>query len=186
LTYDVARIAVLLVVVAASAICDIRSGRIYNWLTYPAALVGLGLAVGYEGMEGVWTALLGLAIGFLPMLVAWVVSGTGGGDAKLMAAVGTLALPEHTLQILVYGLIVAATMAVALMIWHGRVWVTLQRVWLAVVAVVWGGQNRREPIAEAHADTIQPRVQLGVAFFLATCWTLVEEAVGTSMWDAAT
>ena len=108
--------AALAVVLVAASVTDIRAGKIYNSITYPAIAVGLightfvgGLA-GTGHSPGLVGALAGLAVGFGPLLVAWLAGGIGGGDAKLMAAVGALTGWEFTLTAMFYGFAVAAMM----------------------------------------------------------------------------
>ena len=178
-TYDTSRTLALLVLLAAAAICDIRSGRIFNWLTYPAAAAGLALGWWAGGWPALSDAALGLAIGFAPLFVAFLATGTGGGDAKLMAAVGSLALPDLTLHVLIYGLICGAAMAVITMIWTGRTRQTLGRVVGALGVAILG----RKPADPTPADS--PRVRLGVAICIGGCWAVLESAVGRPVWDWA-
>lgn len=176
--YDATRKCLLLAVLAVAAITDIKTGKIYNWLTYPAVLLGLGMAAWAEGWEGAGAAALGLLVGFLPMFIAFVIGGYGGGDAKLMAAVGALGLPDLALRTLVYGLLVGAAMACMVMVWRGEALATLRRVGAALGVILLG----RKPADPTTANS--PRVRLGVAIWLGGCWALWEEKAGTSAWDA--
>ena len=45
---------ILALVLIAAAICDLRRGNVYNWLTYPAVVVGLALGVAAGAAEGSW------------------------------------------------------------------------------------------------------------------------------------
>jgi prepilin peptidase CpaA len=113
---------VLGAVLVVAAATDLRSAKVYNWTTYPAIAAGLightlfgGLA-GDGGSMGLAGALGGLAVGLLPMLAVWLAGGIGGGDVKLMAAVGALGGWRFALATLFYGLAVAALMAVVVII----------------------------------------------------------------------
>ncbi|MBC6943557.1 MAG: prepilin peptidase [Xanthomonadales bacterium] len=178
MSYDVARVAALLTITAAAAICDLATGKLPNRLTYPAVLLGLGLAAGFTGWPGIVEALAGLAVGFLPMFVAFVVGGYGGGDAKLMAAVGALALPDLTLRTLIYALLIGAAMALITIIWQGRTRQTMRRFGHALGLILLG----RKPSDPAPPDA--PRVPLGAAIWLGTCWSLLEWRFSTTAWDA--
>lgn len=92
--------------IVASAI-DFRVYLLPNWLTYPAAVLGLGIGCLRPDI-GPWQAVLGAAAGFgVFWLLATVyrlakgVEGLGGGDVKLMlsigGAVGLLGLPYAVL-----------------------------------------------------------------------------------------
>ena len=65
---------------------------------------------------GLAGAAVGLAVGFLPLLAAWMAGGIGGGDAKLMGAVGALAGWRFALAAMFYGFLIAGVMAVAVML----------------------------------------------------------------------
>src|SRR3954447_22625979 len=80
----------LILLVTATALFDLRSGKIPNALTYPACIFGLGLSIAEGGGLGLTNSLAGLAVGFLPFFVLYLSGGLGGGDVKLMAAVGAL------------------------------------------------------------------------------------------------
>jgi prepilin peptidase CpaA len=153
----------LLCVVAG--ITDWRAQKIYNWLTYPAILAGLVLwmAVGAiaEGGSG---ALSGLVTAFVVMLVAAVpavllfsLGAIGGGDVKLLAAVGAITADVWCVRDTVFfGLVVAFLMAVFLMIRHRRVKLTLGRIWGALL----GAFARIKPDFPRDG----PPVPLGAAF----------------------
>lgn len=85
----------LFFVLAASVIDDLRRKRISNWLTLPVFLAALAVAFFAEGWGG-WThGLAGAGVGALSaggvFIALWLATGgVGGGDAKLMTAVGAL------------------------------------------------------------------------------------------------
>ncbi|MFV1959997.1 MAG: prepilin peptidase, partial [Planctomycetota bacterium] len=87
----------LLLVLGLAVWTDVRDGKVYNRLTYPAALLGLVLnaTVRPPGV-GLGQASLGLAVGFIPLFLAFAVGGLGGGDVKLMGAVGAFLGPWPT------------------------------------------------------------------------------------------
>ena len=92
--------------VAASAVCDLRTRRIPNAI--PLALLGLFVVYAFAGgagpLGGVWVhfglgALL-LAAGFL----LYLTGGFGAGDAKLIAVAGIWSGPGDGLGIFLLGL----------------------------------------------------------------------------------
>lgn len=125
---------VLILLLTVAAVADLKYGRIPNAITYPALAIGVighTLAGGLTGTEtdgGLAGSLAGLAVGFLPLLVAWAAGGIGGGDAKIMAAIGALMGWQFALTTLFYGLIAAAIMAFAIMIRRRIMIRTLKRV----------------------------------------------------------
>ena len=155
--------AVLGVVVVVSAVTDVRSGRVPNAVTYPAIAVGLivhtllgGLRGEGPGM-GLYASAIGLTVGFLPMLAVWLAGGIGGGDAKLMAAVGALTGWRFALSVLFYGLIAAMVLALIVMLRKRIVRRTLRRVFRFLALLVTpskpadpaAGQSEKVPFALA-------------------------------------
>jgi prepilin peptidase CpaA len=105
----------------AGAIHDARSRRIPNQLTFAAIAAGfvvravLGGWLGFE--SAAWGALLGGGIFFL----FFVIGGMGGGDVKLMAAVGTWAGVQQVTPILLAAALAGGVLAVIYMFAYGTV-----------------------------------------------------------------
>lgn len=112
-------------------------GKVYNWLTYPAIAVGLlyWTIAGLLGAEpGFVAALIGTLAGFVPFTAIYLAGGLGGGDVKLMTAVGALSASwACVLSTTVYALLAAVAMAVVVMIRHGLVRRTLSRLFGAAL-----------------------------------------------------
>jgi len=89
-TYALATVAVAL----PAALFDWRTGKVPNVLTYGALLVALPLHAFLsppgKALEGVqWAAIGGVACA-VPLLVSYRLGWVGGGDVKLIAAMGAL------------------------------------------------------------------------------------------------
>jgi prepilin peptidase CpaA len=69
-------------------VTDVRSRRIPNWLTVPAFGLGLAAHTAAGGFSGLQTSLGGFATGFGILFVLWLFGGGGGGDVKMMSALG--------------------------------------------------------------------------------------------------
>ncbi len=108
---------------------DIRKGLIYNWLTVPAIFAGLLLAVWQSGWAGLGLSLLGMLIGGGGLFLPFYWRMMGGGDVKLMAAVGALMGPCFVGETLLASILVGGVMGFGLMIVRGKLKPTL--VWYA-------------------------------------------------------
>ena len=93
-----------LLTTAAVSICslvaaaiDLRTRRVPNALTGAAAAFGLALALSGAGRIGPIAAIAGGLLGLTLMLPGYLFGATGGGDVKLLAALGTLLGPERIL-----------------------------------------------------------------------------------------
>jgi len=80
-----------------AAVIDLRTRRVPNGLTGAAAAIGVAMALTGTGSVGIVGAVLGGVIGLTLMLPGYLWGATGGGDVKLLAAVGTLLGPDRVL-----------------------------------------------------------------------------------------
>lgn len=163
-----AYIAIVGVCVAAT-VTDLRTGRIPNKLTASAMLAGLvfwlivGLVTGrgLVGAEGEISAtltasFLGLLCGLIPFAILVMLGGLGGGDMKLMGAIG--AWTAHwriVLDTTIYALAAGALIAIVLMIRTGRVKLTLAR--------LVGIAASRGTVIKPDEDTTAPKVPFALA-----------------------
>ena len=77
---------------------------------------------------GLIDSLLGLAMGAGPLMAVRFAGGIGGGDVKIMGAIGALAGWRFALTAMFYGFAVAALMAIIIMIRRRIVRDTLGRI----------------------------------------------------------
>jgi len=124
---DYWHIAVLVVVPAtlvASAI-DYRARKVPNWLNAGLAAAGLAVQSACFGLDGLITALLGLAVGLAVLIVPWAMHGMGAGDVKLMAAIGAWFGPLMTLVAFAAGAVIGGIIAVVMILAGGRLGLAL-------------------------------------------------------------
>ncbi len=86
--------AVLLVtLLAIASYYDLRYHIIPNLLTYPAMLMALIYYGVTNGMQGFVFSGEGLLVGLVALMLPYLIGWMGAGDAKLMAAVGSILGP---------------------------------------------------------------------------------------------
>ena len=116
-------VAVLLAMVLAAAVYDVRYRRIPNWLTLAGILAGVALN-GFldQGRPGLFvSSLLGLAIAFGLYFVLYALRAMGAGDVKLMAAVGAIVGWPDWFGVFIVTAIIGGIMALLLVAVRGRV-----------------------------------------------------------------
>lgn len=86
--FEIAGNALAVALAVAAAVRDTRSMQIPNWLTFPGMAVGL--ALGLAGGE-LRSAAVSLGVCFAVGFFLWLFGCFGEGDAKLFAALGSLA-----------------------------------------------------------------------------------------------
>jgi prepilin peptidase CpaA len=105
---------------------DWRSRRIPNWLTVPALIVGIGANTAAQGWTGTKESLLGAGLGLGLLLPFVLLRSLGGGDWKLIGALGAFLGPPRLIAVLLATILVAGVMAVVLIIWKRRVGQTVR------------------------------------------------------------
>ncbi|MBI5544932.1 MAG: prepilin peptidase [Deltaproteobacteria bacterium] len=156
-----------------SVVSDLRTRRIYNWVTLPT--MGLCLLLRFAGglrAEAWWGGPtgLGLASGLLGLVILggifWIMNLTGGigeGDVKLAAAVGAGAGYPMVLPCLFFIAVVGGMEALIVLAWQGKLLKTL-------------GGMARSALQKARVikpDTIPPertKIPYGVAIAVGTVW----------------
>lgn len=130
---DTLAFGLLTVILLAAAVCDARTGLVPKALTYGGMAAGLLLwtvaGLAREGWPGaaahLVAALVGCAAGYVPYAVIFAAGGLGGGDVKLMAAVGAISASwKPVLATSVYAFVTMFVMALAVMLYRRIVWQT--------------------------------------------------------------
>lgn len=166
----------------AAAATDAVTGKIPNAITYPGIVAGLLLGLWAGGLAGLGLSLLAMAIAAVPFLLAFIFGGGGGGDVKIMAAVGALLGFPDILVLMAHALLIGAVMGLALLLWHKRLGGLWSRLRLAYLTLPLGPARMlnikpaaRDPqtgalIAPATAARARAGVRFGIAVALALVW----------------
>ena len=115
---------------------DLRSRRIPNWLTVSGAAVGVVANTVLGGWAGLKTSLLGLVLGLGLLLPLVLLRSLGAGDWKLSGALGAFTGPTVLIDLLIGSVFVAGLMALALVIYKGRMRQTLRNIGHILVSLV--------------------------------------------------
>lgn len=133
---------ILVVLLAAAVALDLRTRKIPNWLTVAAAFGGLAAGAA-GGSVSLVRSLEGLGAGFAAGLVFFTFFRSGGGDAKLLTAVGAIAGPSFLLWTALYGAMAGLPMALWLMWRRGVFAYTLHNLAANSIQRTLGGSDRR-------------------------------------------
>jgi len=154
--------ALLLALLAASAVTDIRCRLIYDALTFPAMIAGIVFSLS-GGPESLAWSVSGLAVGLLVLYPFYRIGGMGLGDLKLMGAVGSLGGLPLLVSASVDTALAGGIMAMILMARQGQASVILRRSPQVIRALFSRGGKVRFP-----ASSSQGTIPYGVAICLGT------------------
>jgi prepilin peptidase CpaA len=120
-------------IVAACTTTDLLYRRIPNWITIPAVIVALiynGLANGW--VAGIQSSLAGLTLGCALLIPPFAMGGMGGGDVKLLGALGAWMGGLNVLNIFLFSAWAGALGAVVIMVKNNTLVSTIKKLWGAM------------------------------------------------------
>lgn len=118
---------VVLVLLGAAVVSDLRHHRIPNTLILLGVALGLaGQSLAY-GVDGLWDGLRGMTIGFVIFLPLYILGGMAAGDVKLMAMVGSFLSPYASLSAALSCLVAGGVCALMLVLVCGQLKQTVTR-----------------------------------------------------------
>ena len=119
---------ILLILLIFTVYFDITQKRIPNFLTLPAVLLGLIIFTVQGGFNGFIQGLSGFGVGIAVFFLFFALGVMGGGDVKLMGAIGALKGVEFILYTTIFTGIIGGVIAVVYMIISGQAIITLKKV----------------------------------------------------------
>ncbi len=154
---------------------DWRYRRIPNWLTLSGLAAGVAVNTILYRWPGLRAALLGTALGLGLLLPFVLVRSLGAGDWKLAGALGACLGPRQLLSVLMGTILVAGVMALAVVIWKGR----LKRTLLNIAHLLAALFSLRMPGSEVSLDDPQStKIPFGVAMAIAVLFCAMGKAMG--------
>lgn len=122
MTYQTITIdSILIISLIIAVITDLKTRKIYDKLTIPVTIIGFAL----NGVFFQFSGLKNSAIGWVAGVAIFMMFGLGGGDIKLMGAVGALKGWFFTLTSVMYIGIIGGFFVVIYLIWKGKMLNTL-------------------------------------------------------------
>jgi prepilin peptidase CpaA len=113
----------------AACVTDIHSRRIPNWLTFGAAAAALVFHTVTRGGGGLVFATSGWFVGALIMFLPFALRGLGGGDVKLVAALGAWLGPSNALWVGLYAGVAGFVMSLVVAAYSGYLRTALRNIW---------------------------------------------------------
>ena len=164
--------------VLVAAATDLWKFKVHNLLTLPLLLAGVIYHASVGGWAGLGASLLGAVFGFAVLFLFYVMGGMGGGDVKLMAAIGAWLGAPLTFLVFIVSSIAAGVYAVALILAHRQfrqTWVSVQILWYRLTAAGrrLGGEDCVESavqMAERRKNCIPFAAMTAIGVFATLAW----------------
>jgi prepilin peptidase CpaA len=112
----------------AAAVSDLQSRTIPNWLVLIGIVLGFGANVYLYAWDGLQRSALGFGLAAAVYLPMFALQAMGGGDVKLMAAVGCIAGARNWFVIFLLTAILGGIAALAMLLARGILAGTMRNV----------------------------------------------------------
>ncbi len=168
ITITVVTTSLTLLLVAAAVYTDVRWGKIFNHLTMPAIVLGL-IINSLIGLDGFLHSIAGVGLGLGLFLVSCLLGRIlGGGDIKLLMAVGALQGPAFLAWTICYTAIIGGVLAVIIAVRHGILLEKIKALFISCYMRV----TFRVPMEIEDNEATQPRLPYAIAIGLGTVATI--------------
>ncbi len=113
---------------------DLTQKKIPNFLTFPVILWGLGSNTIMGRWEGFLFSLYGLLLGLAIFLIPFMLGGMGGGDVKLLGAIGALQGAQFVFEAAFFAILCGGALAIGYLLVKGQLGSTLKKILGIIVA----------------------------------------------------
>jgi prepilin peptidase CpaA len=153
-----------------ACVTDVRTRRIPNLLTFGAAALGLVFHGVTGGLQGLQTAVFGWLVGTAMFLPFFLLGGMGGGDVKLLAALGVWMGPGDAFWLAIYGSIAGGVLAVVVALARGYLTTALRN--LGGLLAYWSVVGPRPMASLTLEHGKAPRLAFAVPMLVGTMVTI--------------
>jgi len=155
---------ICLFIVTLGVAMDLTYRRIPNWITVPAVLVALIYQVAAHGLvRGATHGGAGLLVGCALLIVPFMLGGMGGGDVKLLGALGAWLGWRSTVNVFIYAAWAGAIWALIIMLHNRSLWPWLTNLWLNLTPKQTGKSRNR---ASANGQVIPYGAAIGAGYLV--------------------
>lgn len=165
----------LVLTVAFAAAFDVGTRRIPNFITVGGIAVALVLRLSMGGVDALVGGLLGALLAFLLTFPLFMLRSMGGGDVKLLTAVGAFLGPYNTFIALLATALVGGLLAIAVSLQRRRLGASLIGTYTVMrglaLKAISGGEVDAVPTLETEgAVTVPYGVAIAVGAVIGLLW----------------
>jgi len=159
-----------LVVAAIACLTDLRTRRIPNVLTFGSAAGACGFHLADRGIGGLGWAAAGWLVAGLMFLPLFALRGLGGGDVKLLAALGAWVGPGAAVWLAIWSAVAGGPLAIAVALSRGYLGRALLNVW--GILTFWRVAGLRPHPALTLESAVGPRLPYSIPIAVGLMVTL--------------
>ena len=155
--------------VTLCVLSDVRTRRIPNALSLAGVLAGLVVNLLHSGAAGLAASTLGLGLAVAVLIAPFAAGGIGGGDVKMMGALGAMLGPRLVVDGLLIGVLLGGVNAAVYAARHGLLRKTLSGIVSRLRAALRGGsvEPLRMSAGEGSGLVLPYSLPLGVGAVVA-------------------
>lgn len=107
-------------------VTDLKNRKIHNAVLLPALMAAILNNLWKDGLMGLKTTGFGFILGFLILLIPFILGGMGAGDVKLLATIGAIKGPHFVIYTAIWMGLVGGAIAFILLIYKKQLLRTLK------------------------------------------------------------
>jgi len=154
-----------------ATITDLRSQKIYNWLTFPLILSGFAVHTINGGLDGLLLSAGGFGLGLIAMVIPFFMGVMGAGDVKLMAGIGAWLGVNATFTAFLFTCLAGGAYALFVMLRNlDYLKAVLTNIYASFLRIM---TTRKYDYSPVTTEQTMPRLCYGVAIAIGTAGAMV-------------
>lgn len=111
----------LAIMIIFALVFDLKVRKIPNYITFTGTIVGIILYIITDGFSGLINGLLGMLVGIALLLIPFSMRGIGGGDVKLLGAIGAFKGVQFVINTFLASAIFGGIIALLIILYRGKI-----------------------------------------------------------------
>ena len=153
-----------------AAVTDWKWRKIPNWLTYGLLIFGLFFALAIGNLP---SHVIGFLVGFLPSMLLFFIGSIGGGDAKLLGAIGGVVGYPEIIDVLSASIVIGGIVSLVMIVTRRRLAEFLVGFFVLLYSLAIPRAPKLAPISDV-------KIPFGVAIAIGTAVVVIIPATRVS------
>ncbi|MGB9840719.1 A24 family peptidase [Thermovenabulum sp.] len=133
---EILRGVILITLLFLCFLTDITKNKIYNFVVFPAMVLGISINGFFDGFSGIIQSVEGMLLGMAFLIIPYVLRGIGAGDVKFLGAIGAIMGPGFTLNAFLFSAIAGGIISLAIMLSDKNLRYKLKAVFLTFLSML--------------------------------------------------